>query len=278
MMKRIAPAKVNLSLRILGKRDDGYHALRSLMVPLALADEITVVLTPGARAFSLTCSDASLPTDGSNLALRAAREFCASTGASLGGTIHIEKRIPHGAGLGGGSSDAAAVLRALATHTGFSDPDALESIAARIGSDVPFFIRCRPAEITGRGENVRSVPWERDLHLVLVKPPFAVSTPWAYAAWSQFRPHGESVELDGVEFANDLEPAVCEKFILLEVLRDWLTAQPTVRVARMSGSGSTMFAVTDGAADADALAASAREFFGPTFFIHASHTIRAVAE
>ncbi len=265
-MKLRAPAKVNLSLRILGRRPDGFHDLESLLTPISLADEITVETRIG-QGVHVRCDDPDMPRDEANLAGVAARQFHAHTGIRFEVRVDIRKHIPAGAGLGGGSSDAAAVLVALdsifETHLG---SDGLEKIAANIGSDVPFFIRLVPAWARGRGEIIEPAPLPQRLFLVLLKPPFAVETPWAYRRWKD---SAERTDVDygpqswgGFELVNDLERPVFEKYLLLPVMKAWLRAQPECRGALMSGSGSTMFAVCEGRASAAAVAARAVAHFG----------------
>jgi 4-diphosphocytidyl-2-C-methyl-D-erythritol kinase len=265
-MKLRAPAKVNLSLRILGKRPDGFHDLESLVTPISLADEISIATGIG-QGVRVHCDDPTVPQDDSNLAAVAARQFHSHTGIRFDARISIKKHIPSGAGLGGGSSDAAAVLVALdsifETHLG---SDGLEKIAANIGSDVPFFIRRVPAWMRGRGEEIEPTELSQKLTLVLIKPPFGVETPWAYKHLAK------SVELPGVdygvqrwcgfEFVNDLERPAFEKFTLLPVMKAWLREQPECRAALMSGSGSTMFGVCDDHAAARAVSVRALEHFG----------------
>lgn len=276
VMKLSAPAKVNISLRILGKRPDGYHALESLMTPISLHDEIEVSLIPGRHDFQISCTDPEIPCDSTNLAHVATCKFSEACGMPLGGAIHIQKQIPHGAGLGGGSSDAASVLIALNQLTNHALPLAdLERIAAQVGSDVPFFIHQSAAWVRGRGECVEPCVLPGAFDLVLIKPPFPVSTAWAYSAWAKQSPHGNAANISfgGVDWTNDLESPVFEKFILLPVLCDWLQDQPGVHVARMSGSGSTVFAVCDSPSGATSLARSARDHWGKTFEIHAVQTL-----
>lgn len=265
-MKLRAPAKVNLSLRILRRRTDGFHDLETLMTPISLADEISIETKIG-QGVHVHCDDPEMPRDEANLAGIAARQFHAHTGIRFEAHVSIRKRIPAGAGLGGGSSDAAAVLVALdsifETHLG---PDGLEKIAADIGSDVPFFIRRVPARARGRGEFIEPVTLPGKLSLVLLKPPFGVETPWAYRRWL------DSAELPsvdygpqtwgGIEFVNDLERPVFEKYLLLPVMKRWLREQPECRTALMSGSGSTMFAACETPDDARAVERRAREHFG----------------
>jgi len=269
-MKLRAPAKVNLSLRILGPRPDGFHDLESLMTPISLADEIEVETGIG-QGVSVHCDDATIPQDASNLAAVAARQFHAHTGRRFVARIDIRKRIPSGAGLGGGSSDAAAVLVALdaifETNLGVMG---LEKIAASIGSDVPFFIRRVPAWARGRGERIEPVALPGTLTLALFKPPFGVSTPWAYknlSASSELPGVDYAAQnWNGIEFVNDLERPAFEKYALLPVMKAWLRGQPECRAALMSGSGSTMFAVCEHRDAARGLVARASEYFGTTMW------------
>jgi 4-diphosphocytidyl-2-C-methyl-D-erythritol kinase len=263
-----APAKVNLTLRVLARRADGFHDIETLMAPLDLSDRLEVELKDSV-GIEFSCSDPSLPVDGSNLVCKAVAAFAAATGRDFGVRIHLEKRIPHGAGLGGGSSDAAAVLRALneLLGAGLSVGD-LEKIAASIGSDVAFFIRGVPAICRGRGERVEPVEGVPSAEILLVKPPFPVSTAWAYGAWAGA---GDKLcetfpaMLGFMAMGNDLEAPVFSKHLQLPVLKRWLAAQPGVSVAMMSGSGSTVFAVLDGAAGD--LPHRVREEFGESFSV-----------
>ena len=263
-MKRVAPAKINLSLRIRGKRADGFHEIESLFAPLTLADILSFEDAP---AFSFTCDDPTLPGDDTNLAVRAARRFSERTGRSLTVRIHLEKRIPHGAGLGGGSSDAAAVLRALNDRSGnpLALPE-LNEIAGELGSDVPFFLQDSAARCRGRGEIVEPRPLVTRLRLLLIKPPFPVPTPWAYRRWSESRElpgiSYAAQHVGGIELVNDLERPVFEKYFFLAALKSWLSQQPEVAAALMSGSGSTSFAILRDAASVEALETRTRAEFG----------------
>jgi 4-diphosphocytidyl-2-C-methyl-D-erythritol kinase len=277
-VKLSSPAKVNLSLRVLGKREDGFHTVETRMCPISLADEVTVTLK-GAGKTELTCSDPTIPTNESNLALKALHAFEQHLGHTSPWDIHLEKRVPHGAGLGGGSSNAAAVLLAANALSGtpFSARE-LAAIAAEIGSDVPFFLHGKPCDATGRGEMVTPVehfPWQ--LPLVLLKPPFGIPTPWAYKRWADSR------DLPGVTYAeqvcawgtmvNDLERPVFEKWAMLPTLKMWLLDQPETQAALMSGSGSTVFAVARSAADASLLAERARVLCGETTQVFVAETL-----
>lgn len=273
-----APAKINLSLLVQGKRDDGFHAVETRMVRLSLADQVTVEKIKESTS-RLTCSDDTLPLDESNLALKALRAF-ESRHASTSGSwaIHLEKAIPAGAGLGGGSSDAAAVLKALNQLSGspFSTAQ-LAEMAASIGSDVPFFLYDSACDATGRGEIITPVSFPHTLDLVLVKPPFGIPTAWAYQKWQ------ESKELNGVLYApqicpwgtlvNDLERPVFEKYLTLPTLKMWLLDQRETLAAMMSGSGSTVFAVTPSGVEAKRLAERAQQWCGDTSWVHVAKTL-----
>ena len=156
MLVSAAHAKLNLSLAITGRRADGFHELVSLVVPIGLADTLTLDVS---RPLGLTCDDASLPVDGSNLVLKAAAAYGKRRPSAPTGHFHLTKKIPHGAGLGGGSSDAAAALRLLDQASG--DPlglEVLEALAAEVGSDCPFFVRSQAVIMRGRGERLEICP------------------------------------------------------------------------------------------------------------------------
>lgn len=245
----VAPAKINLSLRILGKRADGFHELETLMVPIGLADTIEVSHGTG-RRITLTCSDPELPAGAENLCVKAAEAFRVATGLDHGIAITLLKRIPHGAGLGGGSSDAAAVLKGM--NELFDHPlvdEELHQISATLGSDVPFFLGSGPAWCRGRGEIIETASAIPQRTLLLIKPPFPVPTAWAYKKYAELNESGklpdqpEKQFLGGLEIVNDLEAPVFHKYLLLPVMKTWLGQQPGVESAFMTGSGSTMVAV-----------------------------------
>lgn len=266
-----APAKINLSLRVLRRRDDGFHEIATRMIPVSLCDTVTLE-ERAETGIELVCVAPGIPKDESNLAVRAAKAFEERLGRPIGLRIGLEKRIPHGAGLGGGSSDAAAVLRGANElfGAGFSVVE-LARIGATFGSDVPFFLYGKACDCTGRGEVVtplRDFTWKRSV--LLLKPPFGVETPFAYRRWK------DSGELPGIEYAsqkvdwgemvNDLERPVFEKFPVLARMKTWLREQPGVEVALMSGSGSAMFAIGKPDAEWDGVIAAARERFGEALF------------
>ena len=241
----IARAKVNLSLKVLGKRDDGFHALETRMAPISIADKLTFTPAP---EYWLECDTEGVPLDETNLVTMAVRIFQRETGKACAYRVQLEKHVPHGAGLGGGSGDAAAALRALNELEGTQiDADTLALWAGELGSDVPFFVYDSVCDCTGRGEIVTPVSWSYKLDALLLKPSFGVSTPAAYKEWTN------SQEIKGInyttqsmpwgEFYNDLERPVFQKHRFLAEVKMWLLDQPEVEAALMSGSGSTMIAI-----------------------------------
>jgi 4-diphosphocytidyl-2-C-methyl-D-erythritol kinase len=247
----LAPAKVNLVLRVGRLRADGFHDIDSLMVPLDLADEVDVRV--GARAGPVTCRVPGHPgLDGAaNLAARAAEGFRRRFGIDRAIAIRIVKRIPIVAGLGGGSSDAAAALRCLARAFRVRDAAALEAIALEVGSDVPFFLGPGPSWAKGRGELL--TPTEVGALPVLLvyptDPALAIRAGDAYRWVDAARPDPARARLPRrpaqfapAQAANDLEPPCLQRFPALETLRGRLLSEGA-RVAMMSGSGPTVFGV-----------------------------------
>lgn len=266
-----APAKINLNLRVLGKNEaTGFHDLETWMVPLTLADGLRVELTdtPGIQ---LTCSDPALDSGSGNLAWRAADLFLGETNNSNGAKIELQKNIPHGAGLGGGSSDAAAVLTALNQLTPHPlAPDRLHHLAAQLGSDIPFFLGTGAALARGRGEILEARPLPCPLDLLLIKPPFAIETAWAYRQWDTdltVPSRWTAPQLHhGIEIFNDLERPVFAKYLILAALKAWLLEHSLVAAAAMSGSGSCLFAILRDPRGADQLASETKTEFGDTFW------------
>jgi 4-diphosphocytidyl-2-C-methyl-D-erythritol kinase len=256
----LAPAKVNLFLEVLGKRVDGYHEVATLMAPVDLTDELDFRPSESGE-LSLTCDDPGLPTGPENLVLKAATRLRDSTGCPAGATIRLTKRIPVAAGLGGGSSDAAATLVGLNElwKLGLS-PAALARLGAEIGSDVPFFLSGSAAWCTGRGEVVTPAPVGRPLDLVLVKPPEGLQTAEVYhrvqipASPADGGPARSAlasgdVEALGRALHNRLqEPA----FELAPAVAEWHRRLAAVGTAGclMSGSGSCLFALCRSSAEA----------------------------
>ena len=283
-MQLRAPAKINLSFRILRRREDGFHEIETLMAPVSLFDELSLTVRNSDQDDVLfTCDDASLPTDDDNLAVRAARLFFKNTGRRAGLKIELRKAIPHGAGLGGGSSDAASVLLGLnrLLNAGLRAEE-LAAIAAEIGSDVPFFIYESPAICRGRGELVTRAKLTEALPLLLVKPAFGVRTPWAYGRWKDAKElPGVSYQQQtsrGTAFVNYLERPVFEKHVFLARLKMWLLAQPEVDAALMSGSGSTVFAVLRDRGVAETLAVRVKAELDPDLWTCACETLTTSAK
>ena len=246
-----APAKVNLSLRVLGRRRDGYHEIETVMVPLSLGDILEVSF--GGRGISLVSNDPALPRDERNLAVRAASLFMKETGLRRGVRIGLGKVIPLGAGLGGGSSNAAAVLTALNRLT--ERPlgrKTVARLALSLGADVPFFLGGRPALARGIGEILTALPPMPETWFVLVNPGFEVSTAWAYerlrGALTTPPPHPKVPPISrnwsnlGASLRNDLEAVTLPRYPVLHRLKERLVGLGAVS-ALVSGSGPTVFGV-----------------------------------
>lgn len=280
-MRLPSHAKINLWLRILGKRPDGFHEVDTLMLPIGLADDLVLEELPGDR-IELACSDPALPTDSRNLARRAAELLQQRHAPSRGVRISLVKHIPLGAGLGGGSANASAVLVGLSRLWKLDLPDAeIEKLAAEIGSDAAFFVRNRPARCTGRGERLAPVAFPRELPVLLLNFGFGSATARAYknlgagdvgsagqaapaafeAARRAFLAGNPDAPLDAL-LLNDLERPVFRKFPILAIAREFLAAHRGVRGAMMSGSGSTLFALLESPGVATHLAPALRARFG----------------
>ena len=253
-----AYAKLNLGLKILGRRGDGFHDILSVFQTVDLCDRL-VFRPAGQGQIILSCDDADLSVGPENLVYRAVLAFRSYTGMDRGVEIVLEKRVPMAAGLGGGSSDAAAVLRVLnrAWEAGLSHRE-LCDLGATLGSDVPFFVRQKgTAVVSGRGESVRYVPWSADVVYVLVCPGFQVGTGWAFANYKKtLTVHGEydrfvnSVknfrDVPVSDFwghiENDFLPLIVQSHPETRDILSRLT-DAGARVASMSGSGSTLYGV-----------------------------------
>mgnify|MGYP000921435118 CR=1 FL=1 len=265
-----ARAKINLTLDVTGKREDGYHLVKMVMQSVDLHDDVRVTIVRGEkkpRGIVLSCSMPFLPTDSSNLAYRAAELFYKETGVPLETCeIFIEKRIPIAAGLAGGSTDAAAVLRALRTLYAPDISDGrLETLAARLGSDVPFFIRGGTQLATGRGEVVSPLPQLAAGWFVVVKPDEGYSTAEMYrrldepgsvlvrnSRYMQDAVAANNVHAVAAELHNSFERVV-PKDSSLRTIKDALRAQGALGTL-LSGSGSAVFGLFD---DQSAAAAAA---------------------
>lgn len=262
--RAMAQAKVNLSLRILAREASGFHQIETVFQRLALADVVSVRETDG-RSLDVRFAEAARAADlgpvEQNLAWRAAEAYAAVAGSPRGWAIEIEKRIPVGGGLGGGSADAAAVLRALDTLAARPlGPSALVDIAARLGADVAFLASNSELALAwGRGERMLDLPPLAAAPVLLVVPNFGVHTGHAYAALAAHRAAGHvqtvaawrsprslgSWSAIAADAVNDFEPVVFEAHPALATVRAQLAALPQSVLALMSGSGSTLFAVQE---------------------------------
>jgi len=259
-IEELAHAKVNLFLRVLRRREDGFHEIETFMAPITLCDSLEL---ESANAFELRCDEPGLVGD-DNLVVRAARLFFAETNRAPKVRLTLRKEIPHGAGLGGGSSDAAAALRGVNRffEAGLSS-EKLRTLGAQLGSDVSFFVNETAATCSGRGEIVKPAALREPLSLLLLKPEFGVPSSWAYSRWRATREAAgeiyQSQKFGDITFVNDLERPVFEKFVFLAQVKSWLLKQPEVGAALMSGSGSAIFAVLRSKVDGESVATRARD-------------------
>lgn len=259
-LHRLSPCKVNLLLNILRKRPDGFHELETVMQPVPLCDELTVTRT--GSSIELTCDQPELPVDGTNLVHRAATAFREAAGIIDGVKIHLAKRIPMAAGLGGGSGNAAVTL--LALNELFGSPlgaAKLQELAAKLGSDVPFFLQSQPALAIGRGEQITPLapfPALHGTHLLLIHPGFGISTAWAYQTLAQYpaalngtpgraqrlieKLQTSDLTTAGAEFYNSLEVPALTKYPVLRLYQEFFR-ESGAGATLMSGSGSTTFAI-----------------------------------
>jgi 4-diphosphocytidyl-2-C-methyl-D-erythritol kinase len=278
-LQKKSPCKVNLLLNILGKRADGFHELETVLQPVNFCDEL--VFERGGYEIQLSCSDKTLPTDSRNLVFRAAENFLAAAKISDGVKIHLGKKIPLAAGLGGGSGNAATTL--LALNELFGQPLAAEKIyeiASALGSDIPFFLQNKPVFATGRGEKIQpleSFPAIRGKAFLLIHPGFGISTPWAYQNLSRFPKalngqkgraeklisllQADDLKNAATEFYNSLEAPALEKFPILGLFQEFLRANGAL-AALMSGSGSTTFAIVENISSGELLAEKFKSKFG----------------
>ena len=265
--KELAKAKVNLTLDVLEKRADGFHAIKTRMAPISLADVLEFY---EAEEYSLECDTEGVPLDETNLVSRAVRLFERETGLTCKWRVRLLKHVPHGAGLGGGSADAAAVMRGLSKLTGADlSAERMAELLSEIGSDIPFFVYESVCDCSGRGEIVEPVEWNHEVTMLLLKPSFGVSTPAAYKAWKDATAL-PGIDYDKQEFSwgvmyNDLEKPVFMKQRFLAEMKCWLNEQEEVKGAMMSGSGSTFIAIVN-KADAHAVMERAKEELDPTFW------------
>lgn len=252
----LAPAKINLVLRILDRRADGFHNLWSIMQTVGLEDTIRIRLVPKEEDIKLRCDSRQLAGDQSNLVYRAARAVLDRAGQSIGVEIELKKRIPMGAGLGGGSSDAAATLMGMnrLLRLGWSAAQMAE-VGQTLGSDVPFFLFAPSGVVVGRGETVKAVRIAGRKWAVLVNPGFGVETKWAYHELASTRGgvHPLSSQHQDLEkettitweqvtkaAVNDFEAPVFARHLILEEIKRRLLSKGA-EMALLSGSGATVF-------------------------------------
>ena len=276
--------KVNLLLNILGKRADGFHELETVMQPIAVYDRIEI--SKRTAGIELTCSEATLPTDGRNLVYRAAELFLKHLAVKDGVKLHLEKHIPLAAGLGGGSGNAAITLLAMNELFGLPASLAeLAAMAAQLGSDVPFFLQSQAAVATGRGEKIEPLgnfSALKDCAVLLIHPGFGISTAWAYQSLARFPQAlngtpgraakliqslgGSDLLAAGRDFYNSLEAPALEKYPLLVLFQEFLREQGALATL-MSGSGSTTFGIFRNLPASEAAAEKVRGHFGTSGWI-----------
>lgn len=251
-----AYAKINLTLDVLGKREDGYHDLKSVMQTISVRDDIEIDIGTG-KEWKLTCDLPGVPQDERNLAWKAANVFFDALGKDPDGIeIRITKRIPTQAGLGGGSADAGAVLRALNRHyNNWLSVLALAELGQKVGSDVPFCTLCGTALVEGRGERLRKLPDMPDCCFVICKPEFSVSTAQAYQKLDAItvakRPDHQAMEnalLAGdigtvsQNLCNVFDPVVTQEHLELNYIKSIFNSYGSLG-QQMTGSGSAVFGI-----------------------------------
>ena len=279
-LRRNSPCKVNFVLNLLGKRADGFHELETLFFPVPLHDVLTAERS-ACSGVQLSCDHPGLPCDGTNLVHRAATRFLEAAGIDSGVVLHLEKRLPLAAGIGGGSANAAVTL--LLVNELFGNPlpsVTLDRLAAGLGSDVNFFLPPDPALATGRGEHIEPLaPFTalRGTAMLLFHPGFGVPTPWAFRELARFPEHlsgrpGRACDVArifqsgdltaaGEALFNGLESPVFEKYPILALYTAFYRRHGAYG-ALMSGSGSTTFGLFRDLATARSTAAQFREEFG----------------
>ena len=279
----VAPAKINLTLWVGGRREDGYHPVESIVGLISLVDRLSVY--PGGRGCELTCSEGGLACDESNLVIRAARAFARRAGREANLRLHLEKSIPIGAGLGGGSSDAAACLLALTTlwKTGYDDR-VLTEIGAELGSDVPLFLNGPMSMVRGRGELVEGLGFGWPFWAVLAVPERPLGTAEVYEKFDELLTVGsEEGKIDGrrlglyrpagagaVMFNMLSEPA----FALMPELEGWRASLlgAGAKHVQISGSGSALFCLFNSLGRARSVVGQlSSQFQSRSWIVHGGH-------
>jgi 4-diphosphocytidyl-2-C-methyl-D-erythritol kinase len=255
LLRENTPAKINLFLRVTGRRSDGYHELDSVFVPISIYDGLDIELrTSSTPALALRCDSDSVPVDQQNLALKAAREFVTEFRITAEVSITLRKQIPVGAGLGGGSSDAAAVIRMMARLCRIHPWESLAAVALRVGADVPFFLNPLPARVTGIGERIAPLRTIAPMHLLIAVPPVEVSTAEVFR---QLRPHQWSGSASDDNVAAIIEGRIAAQHVINDLENTAMRLRPAIgelkslihsagsRATAMTGSGGGVFGCFD---------------------------------
>ncbi len=272
MIRALSPAKINLILRIIGKRVDGYHEVKTIMQAISLADEIEFEI--GATGISIESNEGKLPCDCNNLIYKAAEKFSQKTALPPQWRFRVDKRIPLSSGLGGGSSNAATVLLMLNQFYQFPlSSSQLVEISSGIGSDVPFFLYGGTAFGQGRGEIISELPFPGSISIVLINPGFGVSTAKIYHRLNWVLTSDRmisnippvlpakmqwSVLIQSIK--NDLESVVLAEYPEIGEIKQWLLQQGA-DTAAVSGSGGTVFGIFFSKEDAERTAIKAKQLF-----------------
>jgi len=262
LLRELAPAKINLFLRVTGRRPDGYHELDSVFVPISIYDQLDIELRPGYSAsVQLFCDSQSVPAGERNLAFRAAREFLAEFSIKAEVLIKLHKEIPASAGLGGGSSDAGAVLRMMAALCGVTHAAPLLTVAMKLGSDVPFFLNPTPSRVRGIGEMREPLGQIEKPFLLIAVPPVEVPTSLVFRDlrrehWSGAAPDRDVLaiiqgRIGREHVINDLESVAVAKWPEIRELKELVQALGA-RAAGMTGSGGGVFGIFDSSEQASA--------------------------
>lgn len=283
-----APAKINLFLAVTGRRPDGFHDLVSVVAPLTWGDELTLEISAGEGMYSLQCDDPAVPVDDTNLVLRAARLYAEATGYKRSIHFRLTKRIPMGAGLGGGSSDGTTTLLGLnQLHGSALGPEDLSKLAAQLGSDCVLFLHRAPCVMRGRGEKIEVLPLGaaariRGRRVLVFKPSFGIPTAWAYRQMAADGPKNylssTSAEARLASWptpperpledliANNMEGVAFAKYVALPTLLEQLRNRFEV-TAGMSGSGSACYLLLSENTLLEPIASSIRAAWGESVFL-----------
>jgi len=252
-LKIQAPAKLNIRLKVTGRRADGYHELVSIMIPVSLCDSLEITVADH-KGIDLTCDGFFVPGDENNLVVKAASSFLARAGLQKGLDIRLIKRIPVAAGMGGGSSDAAATLLLLnALWAGALSSEALHDLGRQIGADVPFFLYGKPALARGIGDILEPIETWPEWGYIVVTPPLQISTSWVYRnlelkeltrdEWNYIKSTlgGYSIAISKI-LENDLETVTSASFPIIDTIKKTLL-DVGAEGALMTGSGPSVFGV-----------------------------------